>query len=139
MLVAQLEDYLVNNEIALTSSELESLRQECALHSSDSLALFPGFTITTNIGNKMMVYGPDAKLPTAAEGVLTPDLKQFMIQPIDPAHPANFTGKKGKANDWCLAAPQADHKCIPAAPNKMTGWSLGYYHLGETRPAGSNR
>lgn len=61
----QLEDYLVDDEIALRPAELESLRQECALYSSNDLALFPGFTITTNIGNKMMVYGPDAMLPTA--------------------------------------------------------------------------
>ena len=81
-----------------------------------------------NIGNTMFAYGPTVNLPSAdpKAGMMTPDMKLFMIQPIDPAAPANFTGYNGPSMNWCISGLGDVGQVInPRA--KQTGWTVGYY------------
>jgi hypothetical protein len=49
----------------LTTAKLESLKADCRQYSGDGLKLVGGYTIATNIGNSMFLYGPEITMPPA--------------------------------------------------------------------------
>eukprot|EP01046_Picozoa_sp_COSAG06_P046544 COSAG06_NODE_6608_length_2857_cov_1.439811_1_plen_906_part_10 len=142
--VVFLDEYWLDGtgEKLMTPAILAQLAQDCVEHSTESLSLYPGFSMKQNIGNTMFAYGPTVNLPTDPKyngpqpnGMMTPDNKLFMIQPIDPAAPANFTGYNGPSMNWCITGVSTGCPINPRA--KQTGWTVGYYDLGPTRTPGS--
>lgn len=130
-----LEDFVAADGTVLTPEALESLRAQCAQHSTTALQLLPGYSIESNLGNKMMMIGPGVPYPPRSpKDTLTADGQRLMVQPYDlPAHPHNFTGVGADiVGNWLISAMDSASK-----PGK--GWNVGYYHLGPTRPAGALR
>ena len=127
-----LDDFAAADGSTLTPEMLEALRVECVVHSTSKVHLIPGYTITTNLGNKMMFLGPTVPYPPRSpKDALTPDGKRLMIQPFDPAHPGNFTGVGADiVGNWLLSA--MDSAIVPGK-----GWNVGYFHLGPSRPPGA--
>ena len=127
-----LEDFVSTDGSILTQQKLEYLKAECVEHSTASLQLVPGFTIETNLGNKMMFIGPGVPYPPRSpKDTLTADGRRLSIQPRDPAQPRNFTGVGADiVGNWLLTA-------MDSAAVAGKGWNVGYYHLGPTRAAGA--
>ena len=128
-----LEDFVATDGTVFTQQNLENLKAECAKHSTPNLQLLPGYTIETNLGNKMMFIGPGVPYPPRApKDTLTSDGRQLAIQPHDPTHPQNFTGVGADiVGNWLLTAMDS----VTTTPGR--GWNVGYYHLGPTRAAGA--
>lgn len=99
----------------------------CVAHSSDDLVLFPGFTIRDNIGSKQFFWGPPASSHAMYPrvDVLSPDGCKIQIQPPSLKNKTRFNGHNGPAFEWQNANAQTE------------GYTVGYYHLGPTRPAGA--
>ena len=136
--VVFLDEYWLDGkgEKLMTPAILAQLEQDCQKYSTDDLFLYPGFSMRNNIGNTMFAYGPTVNLPTdPAAGMMTPDQKLFMIQPIDPAAPENFTGYNGPSMNWCISGSSSG--CPNQVRANQTGWTVGYYHLGATRQSGA--
>ena len=123
-----LEEYNAPNSTRLTNATLMDLAAACVTHSSGELALFPGYTIRDNIGSKVFVWGPSSAVPHMfpTPDVLTPDGSRLLVQPTDPANHSRFNGHANLGAFSWLEANSQSH-----------GYQVGYYHLGETRPAGS--
>lgn len=49
----------------LTPESFARLKKDCEDQSTDDLLLIPGYTMDTNIGNRMFIYGPTMELPPA--------------------------------------------------------------------------
>jgi hypothetical protein len=67
----------------LDATKLARLKADCARYSDETLLLYPGYRIDTNIGNHMFLFGtgvamPPARLLTGANG------KTFMLQGESP-------------------------------------------------------
>jgi hypothetical protein len=122
----------------MTPAILSQLNKDCIEHSTPTLSLYAGFSMKNNIGNTMFAFGPTVNLPSAdpKAGMMTPDNRLFMIQPIDPAAPKNFTGYNGPSMNWCIS-PLGEIGKVNSPRANQKGWTVGYYHLGETRTPGS--
>jgi hypothetical protein len=65
-------------------------------HSTKTLVLYAGFTIDTNIGDHVFVYGPDPMLPSDPVWGPTEEIieggQTLLTQPRDPKNASRFTG-----------------------------------------------
>jgi hypothetical protein len=98
----------------LTEEEFRQLRSECSIHSDEALELIPGFTIDSNIGNRVFHIGQDAEwLPP--ETLTGPNQSILYLQEEDGE--GNFTGSMTSYHRWVLKS-YADPKL---------GVNVGYY------------
>lgn len=72
--VVFLDDYT-----RLTAAEFEALKADCVKYSDAELKLFGGFTIGTNTGNSLFMFGPNLTLPPAPT-LTGPDKSLFALQ-----------------------------------------------------------
>jgi len=56
--VAFLEDFR-----QFDAAKLAQLKDACQRYSDDELVLYPGYWVTSNVGNKLFFFGPDPELP----------------------------------------------------------------------------
>ena len=113
----------------LTDAAIAKMKADCAAHSTPQLTLIPGMSIENNIGNKQIFVGPGNWTPPA--DTLTNDSSRILLQGVDPLPPHNYTGFNTPSFNWMLSAANSYH------PDASKGWTVGYYHLGPTRAAGS--
>ena len=124
-------DWLVVTEnltAGMTAAKLEQLRTDCAQHSTPQLKLFPGLILEADIGNKLMLWGEGVVFPP--DTALTPDRRALNIQNFNVST-GNFSGEAKGAFSYLLSALDS---------NKLgdnSSWTVGYYHLGPSRPAGA--
>eukprot|EP01051_Picozoa_sp_SAG22_P004320 SAG22_NODE_229_length_14598_cov_13.257052_1_plen_1357_part_00 len=125
--VVFLDDWSVDGHTpTLSNATIAELARQCKQHSGPDLLLFPGYSITNNIGNQMMMLGSMVKAPPI--DALTPDGVRFAL--ADEPTAGNFSGKSnGAAFLWLLSAAYTQ--------GKAQGWTVGYYHLGSTRAKGA--
>ncbi|MDB4990629.1 MAG: hypothetical protein JWN04_5807 [Myxococcaceae bacterium] len=92
----------------LEADGLKLLETECEALSGADLRLFPGFSIATNVGNRMFFFGPRVDVPPPS--VLTgPKQRTLYIQEQDAA--GVFTGNGTPYLEWVLRVgnPQAGY------------------------------
>ncbi|MEE8475353.1 MAG: hypothetical protein V3T01_08390 [Myxococcota bacterium] len=98
----------------LTQAEFEQLRIDCATESDETLELIPGFSIVSNIGNRVFHFGPEADwLPP---DVLTGSEKSILYLQEQGAD-GNFTGRMTRYHRWVLKF----------YGNWKRGGNVGYY------------
>jgi hypothetical protein len=98
----------------LTEEEFRQLRSECSIYSDEALELIPGFTIDSNIGNRVFHIGQDAAwLPP--ETLTGPNQSILYLQEEDGE--GGFTGSKTYYHRWVLKS-YGDPK---------RGVNVGYY------------
>ena len=124
----------VEGKRTLTDAAIAKLKSDCKAHSSPELQLIPGMTIENNIGNKQIFSGPGNFTPPA--DALTNDSSKVLLQGVDPLPPHNFTGFNTPAFNWMLSAAESYRTDTHDPQN---AWTVGYYHLGQTRTPGSMR
>ncbi|MFV2067838.1 MAG: hypothetical protein ACC645_12760, partial [Pirellulales bacterium] len=84
----------------MTQAKLEQLKQDCLQHSTEKVRLYPGLTMVDNIGNRMLLIGPDpAWVPDYC--LTGRNHKVFYRQAVDDR--GVLTGLGTPALDWALA------------------------------------
>lgn len=112
-------DFLVfADEFAkLTPATLESLKADCAKLSDDTIALYAGYSIENNIGNRWFVFGANVVFPPAA--CLTGTNHTILAQQnFDPQQTSPVL-------NWILSASHTH------------GMQFGVYSFGEARAKGA--
>jgi len=119
----------------LTPEKLEQLKADCDRFSTDKLRLFPGFSITNNIGNRMFFYSPDpAWIPDYC--LTGPNKKTLYIQEEDGK--GGYTGYLTPFLDWVLGSyhvekGQVGYFHFSASPHGMRMPDLRLYGMAALR------
>jgi hypothetical protein len=83
----------------LTPEQLSQLTRDCAAHSGPDLLLLPGYSLRSNVGNRMFFYGIDPPYPP--EDLLKgADRRTIYLQQQDAD--GNFTGYGTTYEHWVL-------------------------------------
>jgi hypothetical protein len=89
----------------LSAERFHQLERDCTRLSDQTLALIPGFTIDSNIGNHFFFFSPDPAWPP--DIVLTGPNKQ-LLNVQQQAADGSFTGYKTEYLEWVLSAYQGN-------------------------------
>ena len=100
--------------------KMAQLKAECARLSRDGLLLLPGYSMATNVGPRMMVYGPEVFLPKARPLFSKARPGTFALQAEDET--GRYTGK----NNSLTFIFELD------ANNDKKAGNIGFYDFGSS-------
>ena len=97
----------------LSPETLEELKSECKKYSNDSLVLFPGYSLKTNIGDNFFAYGPGLSWPDK-DCLVGPENNLLNLQYQDVA--GEFS-KGNRVLNWLV--------------QEKANTNFGYYHFSD--------
>lgn len=103
---------------AFSAEKLKKLEKDCAEQSGPDLTLIPGYTLRTNIGNHLFLFGYEHKYPTPTQ-LDGPKKDQFRLQNFDKEGKLYYSDEDAKNLLWYYASSKRN---------------IGYYNFANSAP-----